>query len=74
MKSPELLNQIYALVAQAPLVAVIGYFWFTDRKDKLKTIEHLRKENSEKADAIEKFIAGFDKLSISLELIKDRLR
>ena len=70
----EIVALLGNLISQAPLVALFAYGWYQDRKDKTKQIEFLRKENIEKADVIEKFVASMDRLAMSLELIKDRLR
>ena len=62
------------IIAQAPLLAVALYLWYRDRQDKIAEIEHLRKENKEKTEIMEQFVTSMDKLAMSLELIKDRLR
>jgi hypothetical protein len=62
------------IIAQFPLVALVCYLWFQDRKDKIRQITYLRSENKKQAEIMEKFVKSMDKLSISLELIKDRLR
>ena len=61
-------------LAQAPLVAVIAYMWFQTRSDFLKEISRLQERIVEKDDQVREFAAVFDRLSLSLELIKDRLR
>jgi len=71
-------NEITALlgniVAQIPLVALVSYLWFRDRQDKIKQISYLRNENIKQDAIMQKFVESMDKLAISLELIKDRLR
>lgn len=62
------------IISQVPLVALTVYLWITDRRDKQKQIDYLTKQNDEKAELMEKFTDSLDKLSLSLELIKDRLR
>ena len=69
-----LLKFVGNIIAQAPLLAVALYLWYMDRKDKLSEIEHLRRENKEKTEIVERFVKSMDKLALSLELIKDRLR
>ena len=62
------------IIAQLPLVALVSYLWFRDRQDKTKEITYLRNENKRQDDVMQKFVSSMDKLAISLELIKDRLR
>ncbi len=72
---PEGLTELIGnIISQVPLVALTVYLWITDRRDKQKQIEYLRQQNNEKAELMEKFTESLDKLSLSLELIKDRLR
>jgi hypothetical protein len=61
-------------LAQAPLVALFAYLWWTNRKALLKDKEFLEERLKEKDKQFEDFIRAFDKLSVTLELIKDRLR
>lgn len=70
----EITALIGNIIAQAPLVALVVYLWYMDRKDKMRQIEFLRKENKDKTEVMEQFSDSLDKLSLSLELIKDRLR
>lgn len=70
----EVTTLIFNLISQAPLVALVAYLWFMDRRDKHKQIEFLRNENVEKGKIIDDFTESLNKLSLSLELIKDRLR
>jgi len=70
----ELSGLIGNILAQMPLVAIIAYLWFQDRKDKIKQIKHLISENKEKTEMMNQFTQSMEKLSLSLELIKDRLR
>ena len=62
------------LIAQAPLVAIIAYMWFRDRKEKLNEIRFLRQDNKEKTAVMDRFVKSMDRLALTLELIKDRLR
>ena len=62
------------IIAQVPLVALIGYLWFQDRKDKIKQIVFLRESIKKQDDIMAQFVKSMEKLAISLELIKDRLR
>ena len=61
-------------LSQAPFVAVIAYMWFQSRKDFVNEIKRLQERVHEKDDQLREFAAVFDRLSLSLELIKDRLR
>ena len=70
----ELTSLIGNIIAQAPMVAIIAYLWVQDRKDKLKQIDFLRCMNKEKTEVMEKMVESMNKLALSLELIKDRLR
>ncbi len=70
----ELTALLGNIIAQLPLVAVVSYLWFQDRKDKLAQIKRLVAENKEKMEIMEKITGSIEKLSLSLELIKDRLR
>jgi len=65
---------IIKAVAQAPLVALFAYLWWINRKDLLQEKDFLEKANKEKDKQIEQFIQSFEKITITLELIKDRLR
>jgi len=62
------------IIAQLPLVALVSYLWYNDRKDKMKDIAFLRSENKKQEEILERFVKSMDKLAVSLELIKDRLR
>lgn len=61
-------------IQQAPFVALFAWLWWNNRKDQQKRIKFLEEENKAKDVQIEKFIGSFEKLSLTLELIKDRLR
>ena len=78
LRRSKMPNEITALlgniVAQIPLVALVSYLWFRDRQDKIKQISYLRNENIKQDAIMQKFVESMDKLAISLELIKDRLR
>ena len=65
---------ILKTLAQAPLVAFFAYLWWTNRKDLLKERQFLEDQLREKDRQSAEFIKAFDKLSMTLELIKDRLR
>ena len=70
----ELTALLGNIIAQLPLVAIVAYLWYQDRKDKLAQIKNLVAENKEKMEIMEKITGSIEKLSLSLELIKDRLR
>ena len=61
-------------IAQAPLVAVFCYLWWTTRKDYLAENKRLIEAQANKDRMIEEFTRVLEKMTISLELIKDRLR
>ena len=61
-------------LAQAPLVAFFAYLWWTNRRDLLRERQFLEERSKEKDRQSAEFIKAFDKLSMTLELIKDRLR
>jgi hypothetical protein len=61
-------------LAQAPLVALFAYLWWNNRKSLLKDKEFLEDRLVEKDKQYAEFIRAFDKLSVTLELIKDRLQ
>lgn len=65
---------ILKALAQAPLVAVLVYMYFQARKDYVAEIKRLQERVHEKDEQLGEFTRAFDKLSLSLELIKDRLR
>lgn len=65
---------ILKTLAQAPLVALFAYLWWINRKTLLKDKDFLEERLKEKDKQYSEFIRSFDKLSITLELIKDRLR
>ena len=61
-------------IQQAPFVALFAWLWWNNRKDLMNRIKFLESETKAKDEQIEKFIGAFDKLALTLELIKDRLR
>lgn len=65
---------ILKALAQAPLVAVLAYMWYQTRKDFISEIKRLQERIAEKDGQLREFADVFDRLSLSLELIKDRLR
>ena len=62
------------LISQMPLVALVSYLWYQDRKEKIKQINFLRETNQKQSDLLITIAQSIDKLSLALELIKDRLR
>jgi len=60
-------------LAQAPLVAIIAYIWWKGRNDCLMELKRLHDRVKEKDSQLGQFADTFDKLALSLELIKDRL-
>ena len=62
------------LISQMPLVALVSYLWFQDRSEKIKQINFLRETNQKQSDLLITVAQSIDKLSLALELIKDRLR
>ena len=61
-------------LSQAPLVAVIAYIWWTSRRDAENEMSRLRARIAAKDDQLKEFARVFERLTVSLELIKDRLR
>lgn len=62
------------LISQMPLVALVSYLWYQDRSEKIKQINFLRETNQKQSDLLITVAQSIDKLSLALELIKDRLR
>jgi len=65
---------ILKTLAQVPLVALFAYLWWINRRDLLKEKKFLEDRIREKDDQARDFIKTFDRMSLTLELIKDRLR
>lgn len=65
---------IIKAIQQAPFVALFAYLWWQNRKDLLKRITFLEKEIKSKDTQLEKFILSFQKITLTIELIKERLR
>ena len=61
-------------LAQAPLVAVISFMWWQSRRDAMHELKRLQDRVQEKDAQLREFVAVFDRLNVTLELIKDRLR
>ena len=61
-------------IQQAPFVAIFAYLWWQNRKDLMKRVSFLEEENRQKDGHISNFIKTIDKFTLTLELIKDRLR
>lgn len=61
-------------LSQAPLVALMAYLWWRSYTDATKELDRLRRRVEEKDEQLREFIRVFDKMTITLELIKDRLR
>ena len=53
------------IIAQLPLVALVSYLWYNDRKDKMKDIAFLRSENKKQEEILERFVKSMDKLAVS---------
>lgn len=68
------MDAIIKALSQAPLVAVIAFIWWQNRKDFLVEIERLQDRVHDKDEQIKEFTRVFDRLAFSLELLKDRLR
>lgn len=65
---------IIKTLAQAPLVALLAYLWWASNKESNKNINALHEQLKAKDEQLKEFIRVFDKMTITLELIKDRLR
>lgn len=61
-------------LAQAPFVALVAYIWWQNRSDSIKEMQRLQERVARKDSQIEEFIKVFDRLNLSLELIKERLK
>lgn len=65
---------IIKALAEAPLVAIIAYIWWVSRRDATDEMRRLQARIREKDLQLGEFAKSFDRLSVLLELIKDRLR
>ena len=65
---------IIKALSQAPLVAVFAYMWWNTRKELIAENKRLQDLIHEKDENIVHFAAVIEKLNLTLELIKDRLR
>lgn len=61
------------VLSQAPLVALMAYLWWRSYTDATKELDRLRRRVEEKDAQLKEFIRVFDKMTITLELIKDRV-
>jgi hypothetical protein len=61
------------VLSQAPLVALMAYLWWRSYTDAAKELDRLRRRVEEKDEQLREFIRVFDKMTITLELIKDRV-
>lgn len=61
------------VLSQAPLVALMVFLWWRSYMDASKELDRLRRRVEEKDEQLKGFIRVFDKMTITLELIKDRL-
>lgn len=68
------MDLVLKALSQAPLVAIIAYIWWTARQDALQENRRLQERIKEKDAQLGEFARTFDRLSLSLELIKERLR
>lgn len=68
------MDLVLKALSQAPLVAIIAYIWWTARKDALNEIVRLQERIKEKDKQLGEFANTFQRLTIALELIKERLR
>ena len=68
------MDLVIKALAQAPLVAVFVWMWWTSRKDMMAELDRLRRRVEDKDMQLGEFARVFEKLSVTLELVKDRLR
>ena len=61
------------VLSQAPLVALMAFLWWRSYQDCHNELDRLRDRVSEKDGQLREFIRVFDKMTITLELIKDRV-
>lgn len=71
---PKKMDTITELLAQAPLVAALVYVGWLKHKQDQAEMARLRERVLQKDTQLGEFAKVFDKLSFTLELIKDRLR
>lgn len=64
---------IMKLMANMPVVAILGAILWFGRKDYKETINHLRRENEAKDDALDRGYRMLEQLRTTLEILKDRL-
>lgn len=69
-----LLKEFFGLISQAPLVALFAYLWWRTRQDFTREVKYLEERSKHKDERIKELINVIDKFTVSLELIKDRLR
>ena len=62
------------VIAQFPLVALFVWIWWTSKKDTDKELKRLHERILAKDHELDKMTITFERLNITLELIKDRLR
>lgn len=61
-------------LAEAPLVAFFIWLWWRTREDYMKRIQFLEETIKKKDEQTKQFTETFRNFSLTLELIKDRLR
>lgn len=67
------MDVIQKVLLQFPLVAVIAYIWWNNRKDYLKSLNTLKELLNQREKELERGYKIFEKMAVSLEIIKDRL-
>ena len=67
------MDAIIKALSQAPLVTIIAFIWWQNRRDFIEENKRLQSRVKDKDEQIVEFAKVFDRLSVALELIKDRL-
>ena len=68
------MDLLLKVVAQFPLVALFVYIWYTSKIAYEKELQRLHGRIRQVDEELYKMTATFDRLNLTLELIKDRLR
>lgn len=68
------MDLLLKVIAQFPLVALFVWIWWTSKKDFDRELKRLHGRILQKDHELDKMTTTFERLNITLELIKDRLR
>ena len=67
------MDVIQKVLLQFPLVAVVVYIWWNNRQDYLRSLNALKELLHQREKELERGYKIFEKMAVSLEIIKDRL-